>query len=83
MRFVDEYRDPQKVMRLIETLNARANALPYTPQRPLRIMEVCGGHTHAIFQVRPGSAPAGEYRVYSRPRLPGVRPADGADRHLH
>ena len=50
MRFVDEYRDPQKVMRLIETLNARANALPYTPQRPLRIMEVCGGHTHAIFK---------------------------------
>ena len=50
MRFVDEYRDPQKVMALIETLSVRAKALPCTPQRPLRIMEVCGGHTHAIFK---------------------------------
>ncbi|XNM62215.1 hypothetical protein ACLK1T_19485 [Escherichia coli] len=22
----------------------------YTAERPLRIMEVCGGHTHAIFK---------------------------------
>lgn len=50
MRFVDEYRDPDKVMELIAHLNKRAPALPYTEQRPLRIMEVCGGHTHAIFR---------------------------------
>lgn len=50
MRFVDEYRDPQKVMQLIAALKARAGLLTYTAARPLRIMEVCGGHTHAIFK---------------------------------
>ena len=50
MRFVDEYRDPAKVMALIDQLNARAPLLHYDAKRPLRIMEVCGGHTHAIFK---------------------------------
>ncbi|MEH2921308.1 hydrogenase formation protein HypD [Samsonia erythrinae] len=51
MRFVDEYRDPAKVMALIERLHDRASQLTdYNAQRPLRIMEVCGGHTHAIFK---------------------------------
>ncbi len=50
MRYVDEYRDPERVMALIEVLKARAPLLPYDAQRPLRIMEVCGGHTHAIFK---------------------------------
>ncbi|VDZ74488.1 hydrogenase expression/formation protein HypD [Atlantibacter hermannii] len=48
MRYVDEYRDPERVMALIEVLNTRAPLLSYDAQRPLRIMEVCGGHTHAI-----------------------------------
>ncbi|AIR60063.1 hydrogenase formation protein HypD [Klebsiella sp. Ap-873] len=50
MRYVDEYRDPDRVMQLIETLKARAPLLNYTASHPLRIMEVCGGHTHAIFK---------------------------------
>ena len=50
MRFVDEYRDPQRVMRLIERLRQRALRLDYTASKPFRIMEVCGGHTHAIFK---------------------------------
>ncbi|WP_312121809.1 hydrogenase formation protein HypD [Kosakonia cowanii] len=50
MRFVDEYRAPEQVMQLIARLRERANALAYTAARPLRIMEVCGGHTHAIFK---------------------------------
>ncbi|SQI21740.1 hydrogenase isoenzymes formation protein HypD [Salmonella enterica subsp. arizonae] len=50
MRFVDEYRAPEQVMQLIERLRERAAHLPYTAERPLRIMEVCGGHTHAIFK---------------------------------
>lgn len=48
MRFVDEYRAPEQVMQLIEHLRERASHLSYTAERPLRIMEVCGGHTHAI-----------------------------------
>ncbi|VEB49680.1 hydrogenase isoenzymes formation protein HypD [Salmonella enterica subsp. enterica serovar Havana] len=43
MRFVDEYRAPEQVMQLIEHLRERAALLPYTAERPLRIMEVCGG----------------------------------------
>lgn len=50
MRYVDEYRAPEQVMRLIAHLKTRATLLDYTAQRPLRIMEVCGGHTHAIFK---------------------------------
>lgn len=50
MRYVDEYRAPEKVMQLIEVLRERARLLPCTARRPLRIMEVCGGHTHAIFK---------------------------------
>ena len=50
MRFVDEYRAPEQVMQLIEHLCERAAHLSYTAERPLRIMEVCGGHTHAIFK---------------------------------
>lgn len=50
MRFVDEYRAPEKVMQLIDVLRERAPLLAYTAERPLRIMEVCGGHTHAIFK---------------------------------
>ena len=50
MRFVDEYRAPEQVMQLVEHLQARAHLLPHTAGHPLRIMEVCGGHTHAIFK---------------------------------
>lgn len=50
MRFVDEYRAPEKVMQLIDALSERARLLAHTAERPLRIMEVCGGHTHAIFK---------------------------------
>ncbi|MGE6459885.1 hydrogenase formation protein HypD, partial [Klebsiella quasipneumoniae] len=45
MRYVDEYRAPEQVMQLVAHLQQRAHLLPHTAQRPLRIMEVCGGHT--------------------------------------
>ena len=50
MRFVDEFRDPQLAKRLIERLHQRAGRLPFTAEKPMQIMEVCGGHTHAIFK---------------------------------
>lgn len=50
MRYVDEYRAPEQVMQLIDHLKTRAARLSYTAEKPLRIMEVCGGHTHAIFK---------------------------------
>ena len=45
MRFVDEYRDPA----LARALAARIASLA-DPARHVRIMEVCGGHTHAIYR---------------------------------
>ena len=43
MRFVDEYRDGALARRL-----SREIAALVEPGEPVRIMEVCGGHTHAI-----------------------------------
>lgn len=34
MRYVDEYRDPDRVMQLVETLKARATQLNYTASHP-------------------------------------------------
>lgn len=50
MEYVDEYRDPAGVKRWVGLLCQRAQALDCTARRPLRIMEVCGGHTHAIYR---------------------------------
>jgi hydrogenase expression/formation protein HypD len=49
MRYVDEYRAPEQVMQLIGHLKTRARCCLHR-RKPLRIMEVCGGHTHAIFK---------------------------------
>jgi len=43
MKFVDEFRDPALARRL-----AREIATLVRAGEPVRIMEVCGGHTHAI-----------------------------------
>ena len=45
MRFVDEYRDPA----LARSLSAEIHSL-VTAGEVVRIMEVCGGHTHAIYR---------------------------------
>jgi hydrogenase expression/formation protein HypD len=50
MKFVDEFRDPalaKSLMREIEVLAAEVSA---ARGRPISIMEICGGHTHAIFR---------------------------------
>lgn len=43
MQFVDEYRDPAIARQLLD-------AIQRTVTRPWVIMEVCGGHTHAIMK---------------------------------
>lgn len=44
MRFVDEYREPGGIA-LLSAEIARLSA-----DRPVKLMEVCGGHTHAIYK---------------------------------
>jgi len=45
MRFVDEFRDPAVITRTAEEIRRLAD-----PARDFRLMEVCGGHTHAIYR---------------------------------
>lgn len=45
MKYVDEFRDP----RLIRAVTQEIAAIAHT-DRHYRVMEVCGGHTHAIYR---------------------------------
>jgi hydrogenase expression/formation protein HypD len=45
MKFVDEFREPEIIIRAAEQIRRLAD-----PKRHYRIMEVCGGHTHAIYR---------------------------------
>ncbi|WIM68291.1 hydrogenase formation protein HypD [Corynebacterium breve] len=46
MKFVDEFRDPVAARRLIDRITADAEKL----ERPVKLMEICGGHTHTIYR---------------------------------
>ena len=50
MKYVDEFRDPAKARSLVNELNALIPRIAVCQQRPVQIMEVCGGHTHTIFK---------------------------------
>jgi hydrogenase expression/formation protein HypD len=43
MKFIDEYRNPLMASTLAEDIRKHAH-------RPMRLMEFCGGHTHAIMR---------------------------------
>lgn len=43
MKYIDEFRDPGAVQRLLTAIHDRST-------RPVRLMEFCGGHTHAILK---------------------------------
>jgi hydrogenase expression/formation protein HypD len=45
MRYVDEFRDPELITKASEEVRRLVE-----PGRHYRIMEVCGGHTHAIYR---------------------------------
>jgi hydrogenase expression/formation protein HypD len=48
MRYVDEFRDRDKATALVREIATVARSIHQ--DRPIQIMEVCGGHTHAIFR---------------------------------
>jgi hydrogenase expression/formation protein HypD len=50
MKYVDEFRDRAKAAILVREIEALVAAIDRPAGRPLHIMEVCGGHTHAIFR---------------------------------
>jgi hydrogenase expression/formation protein HypD len=45
MKFVDEFRQPELIAKTAQEIRRLAD-----PGRHYRIMEVCGGHTHAIYR---------------------------------
>ncbi|MEO8520305.1 MAG: hydrogenase formation protein HypD [Acidobacteriota bacterium] len=45
MKYVDEFRDPRLIRRASDEVRRLAD-----PARHYRLMEVCGGHTHAIYR---------------------------------
>jgi len=46
VKYIDEFRDPKLAASLLADIHARMPDRP--PDNPLKLMEVCGGHTHAI-----------------------------------
>ncbi|GLR83749.1 hydrogenase formation protein HypD [Bradyrhizobium iriomotense] len=50
MKYVDEFRDGEKARVLISEIEALISSMALPPDRPLYLMEVCGGHTHSIFR---------------------------------
>lgn len=50
MRYVDEFRDGEKARVLIREIEALVAEMELPAERPLYLMEVCGGHTHSIFR---------------------------------
>jgi hydrogenase expression/formation protein HypD len=50
MKYVDEFRDRERARILIESIERLVAQLNIARERPIHIMEVCGGHTHAIFR---------------------------------
>jgi hydrogenase expression/formation protein HypD len=50
MKYVDEFRDREKAQILVREIEALTGSLEIPPNRPIQIMEVCGGHTHSIFR---------------------------------
>ena len=50
MKYVEEFRDAEKARTLIHEIEALVATIDIAKERPIAIMEVCGGHTHSIFR---------------------------------
>lgn len=50
MKYVDEFRNPEQVRHWINKITALARKVQSGKDRPIHLMEVCGGHTHTIFR---------------------------------
>ena len=50
MKYLDEFRDSAKASVLVREIEALVASMDILDDKPLNIMEVCGGHTHSIFR---------------------------------
>jgi hydrogenase expression/formation protein HypD len=68
MKFIDEFRDPALARRLVTQIRREVTAHPEI--RPVRLMEFCGGHTHAIFHFGLRQMLEGDVEMRSGPGCP-------------
>jgi hydrogenase expression/formation protein HypD len=74
MKYLEEYRDPQLAQKLLDTLRCRSH-------RPVRLMEICGTHTVAIFRAGLRELLPGSISLISGPGCPVcVTAAEDIDR---
>ena len=50
MKYVDEFRDPEAARAVLGHIEQTVADIGATPESPIHVMEICGGHTHAIFR---------------------------------
>ncbi|MGF1526854.1 MAG: hydrogenase formation protein HypD [Candidatus Competibacterales bacterium] len=50
MPYIDEFRDPALARQVLERIGRLAAKMGLGPRNGRSIMEICGGHTHAIFR---------------------------------
>lgn len=50
MKYVEEFRDAEKAKVLVHEIDKLVAGIDIAKERPISIMEVCGGHTHSIFR---------------------------------
>jgi hydrogenase expression/formation protein HypD len=50
MKYVDEFRDPVAGRKVVGAIERLATQLGRSADHPIKLMEVCGGHTHSIFK---------------------------------
>lgn len=63
MQYIDEFRDREKIISLV-------NRIRFESHKPMRIMEVCGGHTMAIHRFGIPSLLPGHIQLISGPGCP-------------
>jgi len=50
MRYIEEFRDPKAAKGVLAAIARVTDEIGATVEKPVHIMEICGGHTHAIFR---------------------------------
>jgi hydrogenase expression/formation protein HypD len=50
VKYVDEFRDRERARILVDEIETLVARLAIGRDRPIHIMEVCGGHTHSMFR---------------------------------
>ena len=50
MKYAEEFRDPKAAKKVLSEIERVINEIGATAEKPVHIMEICGGHTHAIFR---------------------------------